>query len=107
MLTRAGVCYDLTKTPYEVIIRYSTNELKFKFSSEYNLNNFNSKLEENRDRLTESFTKRFGFSVSNDLLADLKLYEKIEKRGFLIESKEGLIKCIQDISLLGMEMILR
>lgn len=103
MLTRGGVCYDLVKTPFESTQRYTNQgEMVFKFSSEYNLNNFNNKFKENREKINTSLSKRFNLNINCDLLADIKLYEKIEKRGFLIVGESESIECLNNTTLDGM-----
>lgn len=101
MLTRDGICYDLNVTPWNVEIKYPDETLKYRFSSEYYLNNFRKKLENNRKKINESLTKRFGIEIENNKLCDIKLYQSIEKRGFLLESKEEKIKCLNNIKLNG------
>lgn len=108
MLTRGGVCYDLVKTPFESTQTYTNQgEMVFKFSSEYNLNNFNNKFKENREKINTSLSKRFNLNINCDLLADLKLYEKIEKRGFLIVGESESIECLNNTTLDGMIMTTR
>lgn len=105
MLTRAGVCYDLEKTPYkESLIYNKENVITFKFSSEYNQNNFVNKLKANREKINNSLTKRFNLSVEVDLLADIKLYQSIEKRGFLLAIESENVTCLNTIKLNGLMM---
>lgn len=85
MLTRNGVCYDLTRSNFKTTV----NGLTFVFSSRLHLEKFKKKLHENRDIVNYSLTRRFGFAVDVSQLADIVLYRKIETRGFLIVTNEG------------------
>lgn len=106
MLTRNGIAYNLKLSPYEVIVNYNKNEqIKYKFSSNLYKENFENKLLSNRDSISTSLSKRFGFIIVNEKLCDLKLYSSIEKRGFLIETKEGFIECLNTIKLDGQNKI--
>ena len=104
MLTRGGIAYDLNKSPYKHEVIYNNEEITFVFSGEYNLNSFKNKLNENRERISESLTKRFKLDITCDLLADIKLYTSIEKRGFLIERNEDKITCLNIIKLDGLNL---
>lgn len=106
MLTRNGITYNLKLSPYEHIIKYSNGEnIKFKFSSLLYKDKFTSRLEGNRETINGSLSKRFGIDLSNNVLCDLKLYSSIEKRGFLIETKEGYYECLNIIKLDGQNKI--
>ena len=56
------------------------------------------KLEENRDILNYSLTRRFNIHVDIKELADVVLYRKIETRGFLIVTSEGIELCQKRIT---------
>lgn len=106
MLTRNGIAYNLKLSPYEHIIDYPNGEvIKFKFSSLLYKENFIKKVTDNRKKISQSLSNRFGIDISNDILCDLKLYSSIEKRGFLIETKEGYYKCLNTIKLDGQNKI--
>lgn len=94
MISRRGICYDLTKSHY----RYKIGGLTFVFSSKLHKDNFVDRLESNREKINESLSKRFGLTVDVSMLADIVLYKRIETRGFLIESKEGISTCVSDIT---------
>ncbi|MBQ8168677.1 hypothetical protein IJZ97_04590 [bacterium] len=85
MITKNGVCYDLTKSIYKLRV----GELTFVFSSQLHLDKFKAKLQENRDIINYSLSRRFGITVDVSQLADIVLYKKIETRGFLVVSNEG------------------
>lgn len=99
-LTRGGVAHDLTISPYMLDVFYNNDKLTYVFSSEMYKNKFNEKIEENRLKINESLSKRFGFKIINNKLADIKLYSIIETRGFLIKGKEDF-KCQNTIELIG------
>lgn len=85
MITKNGVCYDLTKSIYKLKV----NDLTFVFSSQLHLDKFKAKRQENRDILNYSLTRRFGLTINVPLLADIVLYKRIETRGFLVLTNEG------------------
>ena len=93
MITRNGIYYDLTLSHY----KYEVNGLTFYFSSQRYLKNFKQKLEENRDVINYSLTKRFGIDICVNTLADIVLYKKIEKRGFRIVTGKGVELCQENI----------
>lgn len=93
MISRNGIVYDLTVSPY----RYNKDGLTFVFSSQLHLDKYKAKLKENRDIINYSLTKRFNFAVNVSPLADIVLYRKIETRGFLIVTNEGKTLCQTNI----------
>lgn len=104
-LTRYGVAYDLETSPFELEVHYTEiRYLIFKFSSQLYLDKFKEKIEDNRNKINDSLSNRFGFTIKNDVLADIKLYSSIEKRGFLIKGKEEY-KCLNNIILNGVNLI--
>ena len=106
MLTRNGITYNLKLSPYEYIVKYSNGEnIKYKFSSLLYKDKFITRLNGNRETINGSLSKRFGIELSNNVLCDLKLYSSIEKRGFLVETKEGYYECLNIIKLDGQNKI--
>lgn len=97
MITRNGVCYDLTISSY----RHTVGRMTYVFSSRLHLDKFKKKLKENRDIINYSLSKRFNLSVDVTELADLVLYRKIETRGFLIVTDEGNELCQDNITYVG------
>ena len=61
-------------------------------------------MEENRKKVNESLSKRFGFTIECNKLADIKAYSKREKRGFLILGKEEF-DCLSNIKLDGAKVM--
>lgn len=105
-LTTRGICYNLKKTPYTLIVNYENIDLEYKFSSQLYKDKFLSKLGSNRDNINSSLSKRFGFTIVNNLLCDIKLYSMTEKRGFLIMTNdEKAIECLSTIRLDGKNLI--
>lgn len=103
MITRNGIVYDLNISSY----RYTTNGLTYVFSSKLYLDNFKKKYEENRDIINYSLSKRFNMVVDVSQLADIVLYRKIEKRGFLIITGEGKEICANNITFNGGEVTIQ
>lgn len=106
-LTRRGIAYDLKISPYRRVIEYGEDDiLTYVFSSQQYKDIFERKLQENRDKINESLSKRFNFNIKQDKLADIRLYILTEKRGFLIIEKEE-INCPESIKLDGANLILK
>ena len=107
MLTRSGIAYDLNISPHIHEIDYKDNKIKYIFSSNLYKEKFIEKLEENRKQISEGLSKRYGFKIMNHIISDLKLYSKIEKRGFLIEANEERYECLNIIVLDGLNQIVK
>lgn len=78
-ITKSGIYHNLKESHYTV----SNSEAVFFFSSVVNLNKFLERYEEHRtafDRKMKKFTGETPYNLST--LADVVLYETIEKRGF-------------------------
>lgn len=106
-LTRAGVSYNLHKSPHLLEMDYEGTKVVFHFSSQTYRIKFNSRCGENRGAINHSLSKRFGFDVKADVLADLKLYATIEKRGFLISIDGVFAECQNNITLDGLKPIIK
>ena len=101
-LTRSNIAYDLEFSPHMVTMPYGVNEeLTFIFSSELYKNKFMEKRESNRAQIEQSLKKRFGIAIKAEILADIRLYTTIEKRGFLIVKEGEKIKCLDNLKLDG------
>lgn len=100
-LTRRGIEYDLKESPYEKHINYDDHQIRYVFSSDYNARRFIERLYSNRDKINESLTNRFKIDIKMNVLSDIKLYESIEKRGFLIEYKGQKFTCLNSLKLDG------
>lgn len=107
-LTRANVCYDLQVSPHRVEVEYNEDsKIVFVFSSEFYATNFKDRMNEHREKINKSLTNRFNINIENNILADIKLYDLIEKRGFLIIHNEEVITCLRFITLDGTSLIVR
>lgn len=108
-LSRNGIAYDLNISPYRLEVPYEKEgvTLTYVFSSELYKRNFYNRFLENREEIGASLSKRFGFKIENDILCDLTLYGKIEKRGFLILRGEDKIVCRENIILDGEKLMSR
>lgn len=106
-LTRAGVSYNLHKSPHLLDMEYEDTRVIYHFSSDTYRIKFLSRCGENREAINQSLSKRFGFNIKVDLLADLKLYATIEKRGFLISIDGEFAECQNDIILDGQRVTTR
>lgn len=106
-LTRAGVSYNLHKSPHLLEMDYEETKVIFHFSSATYRIKFLSRSGENRRAINTSLSNRFGFNVKADLLADLKLYSTIEKRGFLISVNGEFAECQNNIILDGQKPTIR
>ena len=106
-LTRSNIAYDLNISPHEMNVTYPDEVLTFIFSSDLYRQKFTSKLEENRKKINDSLSNRFGFRIENNKLADLKLYTTIEKRGFLIYKGQDKVECLSHITLDGNHLIMQ
>ena len=106
-LTRGGVTYDLGVSPFTHTETYKNGyDLTFMFSSEFNKDRFLERMKENREKINSSLTKRFNMNIEFSVLADVKLYSTVEKRGFHIKSNES-ITCLNTIELSGETLIVK
>lgn len=106
-LTRSNIAHDLNISPHYAVVSYPDGYIKFVFSSELYKNNFRTRLQEHRASISQSLSKRFGFDIKADKLADLKLYTLIEKRGFLILIDGEKCDCLDNITLDGQILTMR
>lgn len=107
MLSRNNIAYDLEQTPHLLKVLYQGQEVVYHFSSELYVQKFRSRLEANRKTIEGSLFNRFGFNINIDLIADLRLYNSIEKRGFLIHINGEKAKCLRSIILDGARVIVK
>lgn len=107
MLTRAKISYNLYKTPYTLERVYEGQRITYHFSSELYREKFESRTKENRYSLDLSLCNRFGFLINSALIADLRLYSSIEKRGYLISVNGEYVECQNNITLDGLKMTLK
>lgn len=97
MITRNGIVYDLSISSY----RHTVNGVTFVFSSKLYLYKFKKRLQENREIINYSLSKRFNIPIDVSPLADFVLYSKIESRGFLVIDAEGNELCQEKVIYAG------
>jgi hypothetical protein len=97
MMTRNGIVYKLELSPYSATIEGIT----YMFSSVNHMEKFLEKINENREIISYSLSKRFNVNINFGILSDIVLYAKIETRGFLIKHKGEIFSCKKDIILNG------
>lgn len=106
-LTRSKVAYDLNISPHKYEVTYDDQVLTFVFSSALYRDKFVHALQKNRDKINESLSNRFGFTIVNNELSDLKTYVTIEKRGFLIYKGQVKFECLNNIILDGHRLMMK
>ena len=107
-LTRSNIAHDLTVSPHFLQIKYPEGiSLRYIFSSELYKRKFTEKYEENRKAINASLSNRFGFQIDAEMIADIKLYTTIEKRGFLIYRNNEVITCQDKITISGNSLMMK
>ena len=100
-LTKSGIAYDLNLSPYKFKISYGDEYVEYTFSSELYRDKFRDKIQDHRNKINMSLSKRFGYEITNNILSDIKLYTATEKRGFLLETGKERFECLSTIRLDG------
>lgn len=95
MKSRNGIYYNLYESEYHLKI----NGVTYWFSSELYKRKFIERYIEERDILNYAQSKRFKINLNLNILADIRTYSSIEKRGFLIEIKGVRYTCLEHINL--------
>lgn len=103
-LTRANISYNLHTSPHFVEVEYGEQKVTYHFSSELYTNKFRDRMKEHREEINKSLSKRFGCIFRSDIIADLRLYKSIEKRGYLISVDGEKIECQENIILDGLKL---
>lgn len=97
-LTANGVCYDLKETPFQ----YERFGMVYCFSSRTHQEKFAREYRKREEWLSDSLSRRFKIKFDADMLADIQLYQMIEKRGFYVFDMEGdAYECPEDMEYLG------
>lgn len=104
MVTKRGVCYTLTQSPYKVPYQTSRGVMILHFSTINHKEKFIEMRESNRTAINASLSGRFGITVELDLLADIVLYKRVETRGFCISINGGFVQCPEDLIFNGMRL---
>lgn len=97
MLTTGGICFDLENTPY----RCRIDDTDFHFSSIVYQSKFAQRVQENREMMNAQLTVKTGIKTDFNLLCDISLYTRIEKRGFYIVVKGVEYNCKEKATLHG------
>lgn len=105
-VTRSMVYHNgLDESIHRIEVEYSEDtKLIFVFSSELYKNIFTKNIDSNREKINAVLSKRYGFNIKNNIIADIKLYKEKEKRGFLIIGNREY-RCLNDIQLNGQKLI--
>ena len=106
-LTRSNIAYDLSISPHRYTLKYGENSLEFIFSSDLYKRKFIEKYNDHREQIANSLSKRFGVAVNIPVLADIRLYTTIEKRGFLLVGNGVELQCPDRIILDGEKVTLK
>ena len=99
-MTKDGIEYNLSITPYVVNKHYNAINVTFKFSSELYRDKFQSYINDTHliaDRNNKTL-KKYGFLFENHFVDDIKKYHSLEKRGFQILVDNKKFESIHDIS---------
>lgn len=99
ILTRGGVCKDLSKSPYNFTVVHKGDTVTFNFSSKLHLDNFTKKRHKNYSMIYNDIYKRYKFSFDCTLLSDFNLYKKIESRGMYINYNGNILQSYNNIKL--------
>lgn len=102
-MTSRGIVVDLPNSPYHSI---ASGHIFF-FSSEFYRNKFEQMLEQNRVEVSQRISDRYKVQAQFDFMADVYLYQKIEKRGFYIRGEEGEYKCREMLKFDGEKVTLK
>lgn len=96
-MTKYGVVYDLEKSHYS----FRIDNITYYFSSLIHLSKFTKGYYENRHKVNETVSNRYGMTIELNLIADIHFYSKIETRGFYIMYGKEVYTCKKAITLSG------
>jgi hypothetical protein len=90
-----GVYFDITHSHFKCEVK----DMVFYFTSEYNLSRFEDRYEDELKEFKKKVEKIYwnNHSLQFDELALVRLYQRIEKRGFLLIYKGQRIECPENI----------
>lgn len=96
MKTARGVYLNLKESVYV----FTIGEIKFYFSSDWNRTRFMNRYLEEKEKFNTSLNRIYKerFDLSGDVLAWIRLYTKIEKRGFYLVVNGCEITCLEDLA---------
>lgn len=109
MKTRNEIYYDLSQTAHTLNVDYGEQTLRYHFSSALYRFKFQQRMHDNRAIIRESLSNRFGIDINSIIIADLRLYNMIEKRGYYIKNltSGGTHTCQKSIILNGLKMTMK
>ena len=99
-MSKRGICYTLSESPY--FAQYF--DVKLFFSSKNYLEKFNDTCRPIRARLEYEMLRRFGMECDMSLIALLKAYKQVEKRGFYITVGGEPVTCQDQLLLCGTKL---
>lgn len=99
-MSKRGICYTLSASPY--FAQYF--DVKLFFSSKSYLEKFNDTFGPIRARIECEMLRRFGVECDMSLVALLKAYRMIEKRGFYITVGGEPVTCQDQLLLCGTKL---
>lgn len=88
---------DFTQSPY----RFTVDNNTYVFSSDLHLVKFQDQYKAHRSEVSLKMSARFQVNVKLTTLADMILYQKIEKRGFLVMDGRGNKLCKENLIFVG------
>lgn len=96
-LTRYGVCYDLSESPYVA----DWGCMEFHFSTKGHMERFMDEVGTRCRWLNDSLSKRFHVPVRTDGLGAVQLYQMIENRGFYVVFDGEVVTCPDALAFRG------
>lgn len=96
MKTVRGVYHNLKESEFV----HTIGEIRFYFSSQLYKDKFISRYLKEKERFNDSLNRVYKdkFDIAGDVLAWVRLYSKIEKRGFYIVVNGDEITCLEDLA---------
>jgi hypothetical protein len=99
--TKRGIFYDLSESTYSLCL----DNITYVFSSISYMAKFQNQYIFNREDFAKKLYARYGLKIHFNVLADILLYRKIEKRGCYILDCRGDEICLETQNLIGMLLI--
>lgn len=98
-MIRATIYANLEESEF----KFETEKYTFYFSSKFYLTKFTEEIQGFRKKVKDKLTTLYLMPVELDDYADLVYYNKVEKRGFHVVSREtmGVINWLGSITLVG------
>lgn len=103
MVTRNGIYLDFSQSPYKITI----DNITYVFSSDLHLVKFQDQYKAHREEISLKLSVRYRVNIKATLLADMVLYNKIEKRGFLVIDGKGNTLCKENLIFVGERPMLK